>query len=54
MIQLQYFSPANNAGYGKLYVQVLDRDGSVVENYRDTVGPDGVINRKWQDDGSND
>jgi hypothetical protein len=45
--RLQFFSPANNPGYGKLYVQEIDADGQVVREYKDTLGPDGLIERKW-------
>lgn len=45
--RLQFFSPANNPGYGKLYIQELDVSGKVVKEYKDTLGPDGLIERKW-------
>jgi hypothetical protein len=45
--RLQFFSPANNPGYGKLYVQELDAEGNVIKEYKDTLGPDGLIERKW-------
>jgi hypothetical protein len=44
--RMEFFSPANNAGYGKLYVQILDRRGDIVEWYKDTLGPGGLIERK--------
>jgi hypothetical protein len=44
--RLQFFSPANNPGYGKLYVQEIDRTGNVLREYKDTRGPDGFIERK--------
>ena len=44
--RLQFFSPANNPGYGKLYVQEIDRTGNVLRRYKDTIGPDGFIERK--------
>jgi hypothetical protein len=50
--QMQFFSPANNPGYGKVYVQVIDSSGEVVTRYKDTVGPSGLIERKWIDGGS--
>jgi hypothetical protein len=49
---MQFFSPANNPGYGKLYVQEIDSSGNVVREYKDTIGPDGVIERKWIHGGS--
>lgn len=45
--ELSFFSSADNAGYGKLYVKVLDTDGESIEEYKDTLGPDGFIMRKW-------
>jgi hypothetical protein len=45
--RLEYFSPADNDGYGKLYVGILDADSGTVERYKDTLGPGGLINRKW-------
>jgi hypothetical protein len=45
--RLQFFSPANNPGYGKLYIQELDASGMVIKEYKDTLGPDGLIERKW-------
>jgi hypothetical protein len=45
--RLQFFSPADNPGYGKLYVQEIDRSGNIVSRYKDTMGPDGLIERKF-------
>ena len=45
--RLQFFSPANNPGYGKLYVQEIDRGGNIVSRYKDTMGPNGFIERKF-------
>jgi hypothetical protein len=45
--RMEFFSPAENPGYGKLYVQVIDADGGVVSRFKDTLGPDGLIERKW-------
>ena len=45
--QMQFFSPANNPGYGKLYVQTIDSSGQVVTEYKDTLVPNGLIERKW-------
>jgi RHS repeat-associated protein len=50
--QLRFFSPANNPGYGKLYVQEIDAQGVVVREFKDTMGPDGLIERKWVSGGS--
>jgi hypothetical protein len=45
--RFEFFSPAENAGYGKLYVQEVDMLGRVIREYKDTMGPGGLINRKW-------
>lgn len=45
--RLQFFSPANNPGYGKLYVQEIDSAGNVVREFKNTMGPDGLIETKW-------
>jgi hypothetical protein len=45
--RMEFFTPAENAGYGKLYVQTIDVRGLVVSEYKDTLGPDGLIERKW-------
>ncbi|HZC69861.1 MAG TPA: hypothetical protein VE442_04125 [Jatrophihabitans sp.] len=46
-LRMQYFSPANNPGYGKLYVQTIDPSGRIVTEFKDTLGPGGLIERKW-------
>lgn len=45
--RMEFFSPANNPGYGKLYVQEIDRTGQVLREYKNTIGPDGLIETKW-------
>lgn len=45
--RLQFFSPANNPGYGKLYVQDIDGAGLRIRECKDTLGPEGLIERKW-------
>ena len=45
--RMRFFAPANNPGYGKLYVQEIDSSGTVISDYKDTVGPQGLIERKW-------
>ena len=45
--RFQFFSPANNPGYGKLYVQEVDQAGRVVREYKNTLGPNGLIETKW-------
>lgn len=45
--RMEFFSPADNPGYGKLYVETIGKGGEVVTRFKDTVGPDGLIERKW-------
>lgn len=45
--RLEYFSPANNPGYGKLYVQEIDSAGDVIREFKNTMGPAGLIETKW-------
>jgi hypothetical protein len=45
--RFQFFSPANNPGYGKLYVQEVDAQGRVVLEFKNTIGPEGLIETKW-------
>jgi hypothetical protein len=45
--RLEFFSPADTPGYGKLYVQEIDADGVTIRRYKDTMGPEGLIERKW-------
>jgi hypothetical protein len=45
--RMEFFAPATNAGYGKLYVQVIDSTGRVTVEFKDTMGPAGLIERKW-------
>jgi hypothetical protein len=49
--RLEFFSPAENPGYGKLYVQTIDAEGRILARYKDTVGPNGLIERKWMEGG---
>ena len=44
---LQYFSPARNAGYGKRYVQDVSSNGQVLREFKETLGPNGLIETKW-------
>ena len=45
---MQYFSPANNPGYGKLYVQYINEMGEVLGEYKLNIGPGGVAGTlKW-------
>lgn len=45
--RLEFFSPARNPGYGKRYVQEIDANGTALREYKDTIGPNGLIERKW-------
>ena len=45
--RLQFFAPANNPGYGKLYGQEIDAAGNVIKEFKNTPGPDGLIETKW-------
>lgn len=45
--RLEFFSPANNPGYGKRYVQEIDEFGRILREYKETIGPNGVIETKW-------
>jgi RHS repeat-associated protein len=51
--RLQFFSPARNPGYGKLYVQEINAFGDVVLEYKNTLGPQGLIETKWIFGGQN-
>ncbi len=46
-VRFEFFSPARNAGYGKLYVQEVDSTGSVVREFKNTIGPNGIVETKW-------
>lgn len=45
--RLQFFSPANNPGYGKLCGQEIDAAGNVIKEFKNTLGPAGLIETKW-------
>jgi hypothetical protein len=36
--RFEFFSPARNAGYGKLYVQEVDKAGSVIREFKEHNG----------------
>ena len=44
---LEFFSPARNPGYGKRYAQVIDEFGRVIREFKETIGPNGIIEVKW-------
>ena len=37
--RVSFFSPANNAGYGKIYVQVIGPDGTVTQDFKLDIDP---------------
>ena len=45
--RFEFFSPARNAGYGKQYVQEVDSTGSIIREFKNTMGPNGLIETKW-------
>lgn len=51
---LAFFSPARTPGFGKRYHQHIDRYGQVVREYKETWGPEGIIEVKWIRGGDDD
>ena len=49
--RMSFFSPATNPGYGKRYVCEIDTSGRVIRRYKDTLGPEGLVERKWMKGG---
>ena len=45
--RLEFFSPANTPGYGKRYVQEIDAEGNVVREWKEILGPHGLVETKW-------
>lgn len=45
--RFEFFSLANNEGYGKLYVQEVNAQGKIMKEFKDTIGPEGLIERKF-------
>ena len=45
--RLEFYTPARNSGYGKRYVQELDSAGNKLRHYKETFGPEGLIETKW-------
>ena len=45
--RFEFFSPARNTGYGKLYVQEVDGTGAIIREFKNTLGRDGLIETKW-------
>src|SRR3954464_9589957 len=44
--RLEFFSPARNRGYGKRYIQEIGPDGEVIREFKETLGPNGLIETK--------
>jgi len=44
-----FFFPANNPGYGKLYVQEISAEGNIELEYKDTMHGERLIERKYID-----
>lgn len=45
--QFEFFSAARNPGYGKRYVQMVGAAGEIISEYKETLGPEGLIETKW-------
>lgn len=45
--RLEFFSPARNKGYGKRYIQDINKSGHVIREFKETIGPKGIIETKW-------
>jgi hypothetical protein len=45
--RFEFFSAARNPGYGKRYVQVVGPTGEIISEYKETLGPEGLIETKW-------
>lgn len=41
--RFEFFSPARNPGYGKLYVQEVNTGGAILREFKHTLGPSGFI-----------
>jgi hypothetical protein len=41
--RLEFFTPARNKGYGKRYVQELDNSGTILREFKETIGPNGQV-----------
>jgi hypothetical protein len=50
-VQLEFFSPARTEGYGKRYVQLIGANGEIVEEFKETLGPEGLLETKWVHNG---
>ncbi|MEW6776848.1 MAG: putative Ig domain-containing protein [Bdellovibrionota bacterium] len=45
--QFSFISPADTPGYMKKYIQQVDEFGNILAEFKDTLGPNGLIQRKW-------
>ncbi len=45
--KFEFFSKAKNQGYGKNYIQDVDDYGKKINEYKETIGPSGVIDREY-------
>ena len=43
----EFFTPARNTGFGKRYHQIVNGAGHVLQEFKETWGPDGLIKVKW-------
>ncbi len=45
--RFEFFHAANNPGYGKRYIKVVDPTGTTLKSYKETIGPKGLLETKW-------
>ncbi len=45
--RLSFYTAARTPGFGKRYHQVSDQSGQVLQEYKETWGPDGLLEAKW-------
>jgi hypothetical protein len=45
--RLEFFSPSRNPDFGKRYIQEIGLGGEVVREFKETLGPHGIIETKW-------
>lgn len=45
--RFEFFSPAKNKGYGKKFIQEVNSEGQIIREFKDTLGPKGLIERKF-------
>jgi hypothetical protein len=49
--RFEFTVPSRNPGYRKIFVQEVDVNGSILKEYKDTMGPKGLFERKWNHGG---